>query len=121
MTIPLTKETLMAAYDYLRTTPPFNKWNLPEPEDMVFKLIKDPHHYGWHEAMGRKGKQKHSIAISLATVGHTSTLITTMAHEMVHLHQAMTGQATSGVQHNAAFKKAILSVCKHHGFDPKAF
>jgi hypothetical protein len=43
-----------------------------------------------------------------------------MAHEMIHLHQRVTGMENSA-QHNAAFRKLAAHVCRLHGFDPKAF
>ncbi len=115
--IPLTTDTLRAAYDYLTTTPPFNRWNLPDADDIGFKVAKDPHLSGWHDVK----KKRQIIAISSACVGHTSNLIGTMAHEMLHLHQELTGQATPGVGHNAAFHHDAEIICAIHGFDHKAF
>lgn len=119
MTLPLTHETLAAAYDFLRTTPPFNKWNLPEPEDVTFKVSK-AHIYGWHDKK-RGRKKKHVIAVSSRMNGHTMTLIETMAHEMVHLHEQQTGASRGYGDHGAVFKKFTEQVCRRHGFDPKRF
>ena len=118
--IPLTKETIEAAYEYFRTTPPFNKWNLPEPEDIIFKVGKDRHTIGWHITYTKKDKRKDVLAVSIKCVGHTDTLLITVAHEMIHIYLTMTGQDKGG-EHNAAFKLYASHVCKVHGFDPKAF
>lgn len=117
MTLPLDPETLAAAYDYLRTTPPFSRWNLPESEDVVFKAAITPRHHGWYD----RKKRKHILAVSRGSVGHTTSLMETMAHEMCHLFQALTKTETPGTEHNAAFLKLVVQVCRYHGFDPKAF
>ena len=118
--IPLTSETLKAAYEYLCTTEPFSRWNLPESDSITFKVAKDPHNFGWHVCWGRKNK-KHIIAVSRRTTGHTLTLMTVMAHEILHVHQHMTGQATSRVEHNKAFRADAELICAIHGFDPRSF
>lgn len=117
MTLPLDPETLEAAYEYLRTTPPFNRWNLPDGEDVSFKVVRDPALRGWYDVRGGK----HTIAISSRCIGHSVNLIATMAHEMIHLHQRDVKIETSGTQHNAAFNALADRVCRHHGFDPKLF
>lgn len=115
MTLPLTLDTLRLAYDYLSETPPFNKWNLPESDDVEFRVVRDRGLFGWHNLENGK----HIIAVSTGTVGFTDTLLRTMAHEMVHIHERSTGPCKSG--HSAAFKRWSEQVCRVHGFDPKAF
>jgi hypothetical protein len=44
-----------------------------------------------------------------------------MAHEIIHLHQALVGMESPCAEHNAAFNKLAAQVCKTHGFDPKSF
>jgi len=34
MTLPLTPATLTAAYEFLRTTPPFKGWKLPHADEV---------------------------------------------------------------------------------------
>jgi hypothetical protein len=120
MSLPMTPESLAAAYDYLKTTPPFSKWNLPDSEDVLFKVGKyrtDYASYRWD------GKQ-HTISMSANAIGHTVTLFRYLAHEMIHLHLEETGMEsrTGGKDtHNAAFRKFAASVCRYHGFDVKAF
>lgn len=120
MSLPLTSETLAAAYDYLRTTPPFSRWNLPEAEDVKFIVGRSRDcfaHYQWDGV-------RHTITVSSNAVAHTSTLINSLAHECIHLHLWATKQESkrSGPRHhNAAFRRYAAQVCKIHGFDPKAF
>jgi hypothetical protein len=120
MTLPLTKEVLAAAYDYLASTEPFARWNMPDAEDILFSVVRSPSefaHYTWD------GK-RHTIAVSSRAVGHTSTLLIVMSHEMIHLHLEATGMESKGGDrntHNMAFRKLAARVCKVHGFDVKAF
>lgn len=116
MTLPLTPEILRAAYDFLAVTPPFNKWNLPEGEDVAFQVMRSTVLHGsYDQETGR-----HRIRISGNTHGHTASLLVTLAHEMIHLHEQQAGMATTA-QHTAAFRKLAERVCKFHGFDPKMF
>lgn len=120
MTLPLTPETLAAAYDYLSATPPFSRWGLPESEDVVFKLNKARLHSGQYQLDGKR----HTITASVHAIAHTQSLIRMMAHEMIHLYlEKMGWESRNGGEncHNAAFRKFAAQVCKVHGFDPKAF
>lgn len=114
MTLPLTHETLYGAYKFLCATPPFVRWNLPEAADVKFRVVRDRTLHGWHRCIAGK----HTIAISGSSVGHTLSLVMTMAHELVHMHQKRTGMR---VNHGLAFQKLAQQICKIHGFDPKAF
>lgn len=120
MTLPLTPEVLAAAYDYLATCEPFSGWNLPDSDDVVFKVSRSKKEFARYRWNG----SKHVISISSAAVGHSTTLLTYMSHEILHLHLEQTGmESRSGDEntHNAAFRKLAERVCKVHGFDPKAF
>lgn len=120
MTLPLTTEILTAAYDFIATTPPYSGWNLPDSDDVKFivnrKLRNKFAQYQW------TGEQ-HSIAISAASNGHTSTLLESLGHEMIHLYLEHMGWESGGNEsvHNAAFRKFAARACKFHGWDPKAF
>ncbi len=117
MTLPLTPDTLRQAYDLLNTTPPFSRWNLPDADDITFKVVRDKTVAGWHTRVGGK----HTIAISASCVGHTARLVETMAHEMIHVHEENARACREDVAHSAAFMKWAALVCKIHGFDPKGF
>jgi hypothetical protein len=120
MTLPLTKEMLAAAYDFLCTTPPFSKWNLPDGEDVVFKITRSRSEFAHYRFVDGR----HTISVSSAAVGHPATLIRIMAHEAIHLHLEMTGMESKGGDsntHNMAFRKLASHVCRIHGFDPKEF
>jgi len=114
MALKLTPEVLAAAYDFMTTTEPFSKWNLPGSDDIKFKAVKDRRLYGWLIA----SHDKIEICVSSSCVGHTAKLMETMAHEMIHLHQHLTGMPKN---HGPTFQQILKHVCKVHGFDPCAF
>lgn len=119
MTLPLTPETLAAAYDYLKTTPPFNKWGLPESDEVKFIVGRSRKvfaHYQWN------GKQ-HTITVSSNGVGQTGTLFLILAHEMIHLFLEDSEMESRGTMntHGLWFRKFAAQACKSHGWDLKAF
>lgn len=113
--LQLTPSLLRASYDFLNHTQPFNKWNLPDGEDVRFEVVKDKTLRGWYKP------DPHRIGISSSCIGHTTNLILTMAHEMVHLHEKHIGICRDDVGHSLAFQRLGEAVCKVHGFDPKLF
>lgn len=116
MTITFTRDTLRAAYNYLNETPPFNRWNLPDGDDVVFRVVRDPARFGWY----LYDNKRHIIGLSSTLIGHTDTLMRIMAHEMVHVHERHSGACSPG-HHGKTFQRFAAQVCKYHGFDPKAF
>ena len=114
MTLKLHPEMLAAAYEYLRTTEPFKGWNLPHADEIGFHVVKTP-------SMAADFCVENDmplIRVSLVKNGHTNTLISTMAHEMIHLRQHLTKDRE---HHGQRFKKMAARVCKAHGFDPTTF
>lgn len=117
MTLKLTPDILRASYNFLCELPPFDRWNLPDAHDIIFRVTR--HHDRWaHYRRTASGKPE--IVISARFIQRTESLVETMAHEMVHLHQARAGMENAA-QHNAAFKKLAARICKIHGFDPGLF
>lgn len=119
MSLPLTTDTLAAAYDYLRTTPPFDKWSLPESDEVKFTVVRARTHFARYRWNGKQ----HTIEVSANAIGQTVTLIEKMAHEMIHLHLEDSDMESRGTQntHSLWFRKFAVAVCKVHGFDVKAF
>jgi len=116
MTLPLNPAMLEAAYEYLRATPPFSSWNLPDGEDVKFQVLRTRRIYADYY----RHKGKHIIRLT-GKCGHTATLLVSMAHEMIHLHHKHAGIPMPGDGHGTAFKKHAARVCKYHGFDPQCF
>lgn len=120
MTLPLKPEMMEAAYEYLRTTPPFSAWGLPHSDDVIFQLSGRRREFGRYQWDG----ERHTITASIHGIAYTSTLMRFMAHEMIHLYLEMKGlesRKASEEVHNTHFRKFAGQACKYHGFDPKAF
>lgn len=119
MTLPLTPHMLAGAYEFLRTTPPFRGWKLPHADDVAFTVNKHQLHCGtYQEGPG----DRHEITISSVCVGHTDSLVRYMAHEMIHLCQAIAKTVPKGkVQHNADFTRKAVAACRYHGWDSRLF
>jgi hypothetical protein len=113
MTVTITKATIAAAYELLRATPPFMGWKLPDATEVDFVVLRDRTTYG--DCDGE------TIRVSSGRHGHLPTLLATVAHEMIHLHQMRRKLETRNTEHNADFHKRAARVCRLHGFDPKVF
>ena len=116
MALHLTPDILEAAYELLRWTPPFSRWKLPEGEDVAFTVAANPAFLGEYQWEG----DHHRISISMRWSAQLTTLLPIMAHEMLHLYQRVASTENKN-QHNAQFRRLSATVCKHHGFDPRAF
>lgn len=118
MSITLTPETLRACYDFLCTTEPYRRWNLPDGDDVHFRVVSNPAVQGlyWWDTERRQ----HAIAISRRCIGHTDSLVKVMAHEMIHVHEQHAGACTVA-EHSRAFNRWAAQVCKVHGWDVKGF
>lgn len=119
MTLPLTPAMLVAAYDFLATTPPFNGWGLPEGEEIVFKVVRTKRQFAWYQRDGKR----HTIAVSAGKVTSSHMLLQALAHEICHLHLAELGMDNRGTvdTHNGAFRNLAAEVCKFHLWDLAAF
>ena len=117
MTLPLTPEILQAGYDLLRLTEPFCRWNLMDGEDIVFKVVKRTDCSARYVCDGKR----HFIEISTRYNRHTDTILSSIAHEMIHLYQNQSGMKCGKAEHDAAFHKFAEQVCKIHGWDPGQF
>lgn len=118
----LTADILRAAYAYLAETDPFVGWNLPDAEDVGFEVVTNKTFHGacWAPKMTPTGK--FHIAISGVKHNHTQSLMLTMAHEMVHVHEYQTAlRKPSYRKHGKVFRGFAAEVCAEHGFDPGQF
>lgn len=115
MTLRLTADLLAAAYTFLRSSEPFKAWKMPPAHVVRFKVVRDP---TIHADFGLE-KGKPVIRVSVSGAGTTVTLLSVMAHEMIHYRQLLTGKADT---HGASFQAMKKRVCAVHGcFDPKTF
>jgi len=114
----LDREILAGVYDSLRVCPPFRGWRLPPAASIRFVVSKKKDREGEYTRI--IGTQTHFISISSARISHFDSLAIVMAHEMIHLHQAIAKLETRG-EHNADFRRRAVRVCKVLGFDPRLF
>src|SRR5580698_698382 len=100
----LTPEALENAYEYLRITLPFRRWDLPHADNMVFRVMGARDRYGHFKGRIKDNRDLNEIGVSQRKVHSTQMLMTTMAHEMIHLHQHEKGGSTRNA-HNAHFHR----------------
>jgi len=121
----LTPDMLSAGYDFLRHTKPFDGWNLPEPEDMRFDVLKGASRFG--DCCERKGQ--FIIRVSEALHQRYTGVLATLAHEMIHLHMDNLACAskyrrlrTDNSTHGPGFRALAIEVCDAFPeFDPVTF
>lgn len=112
--IRLTPDLIRAGYDLLAETEPFKKWNLPDSDEIKFRVYRSSD-YGSFQTDG----PDMTMCVSEKMVGHLSTLIETIAHEKIHVYQHITGMP---MDHGPGFRKLAALVCRHHReFDPRNF
>lgn len=114
----LTPPLLAAAYDLLRHTPPFEKWNLPEPDDVLFGVLRSTQ---FQADCRQMPAGTFRIRVSEPYHGRLSVVLATVGHEMIHLHLDQCGAKDSS-EHGAAFRACAAEVVAHHrDFDIETF
>ncbi len=116
MAIHLTPEILVNAYELLRVTPPFRGWKLPHSDDIVFIVSRHRDRY----ADTDYDNGKFILRVSQRKQKQLGTVLATVAHEMIHIRQGLTG-AWHKADHGKTFQTAADVVCRYHGFDRGAF
>jgi hypothetical protein len=116
----LTPDSLENAYEYLRTTLPFRRMNLPHADNLFFRVMGARDRFGHFRGRIRNTPELNEIGVSIRVVHSTDLLMATMAHEMIHLFQHEKG-SDSRADHNAEFKRLAERVCRIHGFDRESF
>jgi hypothetical protein len=111
----LTTEVLAHCYDMVvAASPTLQRWNLPPSEDIKFKIIKHKDRYGHHEVIGGV----HHIAISSVYVTKFETLISTLVHEAIHIHQDRCDLPRAD---NKVFSKFADKLCRELMLDRGTF
>ena len=116
----LTPESLEAAYEFLRATLPFRRMKLPHADEVQFRVMVTRDCFGHFRGRSKTTEDFNEIGVSQHMVKSTDVLISTMAHEMIHLYQHETG-SDSRTDHNAQFRRIAARVCRIHGFEPEDF
>lgn len=114
MPLHITPEMVETSYELLRLTPPFKGWKLPHADEVLFSILKTKDRHGDYTF----DAGKHHIRISYRRHKTLHALTMTLAHEMVHMRDQITG---THAEHGATFNKLADTVCKYHGFDRGQF
>lgn len=112
----LTPERVAAVYDCLRAFRPFSRWNLPESDEIEFRVgvQEDAFAHYWRE------NGQHAFEVSMLLVKDWQMLVETVAHEMIHLHQALRKTETKA-EHNREWHRFADQVCAAFKFDRDKF
>ena len=98
-----------AAYELLRTLPPFRGWHLPPGDDVEFHLTRHRDRVADH----RFENGTHKIRISLCYDASVDDLLRVLAHEACHMRQAIVAPRDSSL-HGRRFERHAAAVNKHH-------
>lgn len=108
----ITDKTIKSMYSLLRSMPPFNKWNLPPAHKIKFKVRHDL------DLLGHMYMKPFKMEIGTKHQEHFESVLTTVAHEMVHLSLFIDG-CPSFNQHRKAFRMKTAQIGDLYGFDRK--
>lgn len=114
----LTPDTLRLAYEYLKTTSPFNRWHLPDGDSISWHVRRDKTIAA--DCGVVTGADEYEIGVSTFYVGTTGALMPLMGHEMAHLYLARR-KMKNWHSHGKEFSRLADRICKSHGFDRKMF
>lgn len=99
----ITRKSIQDTYLLLRQMEPFKSWKLPVLiEARVSDSLDD---YGSFE-------EPNIITVSRARIWSFNQFVMTVAHEMVHFHQARRAQMGEPPYHNQFFYEHARQVCK---------
>jgi hypothetical protein len=112
----ITPEAVRHLYSSLIVTYPFTKWPMPLPETVDFQILHDA------ELMGSylycdSDDFEHTVTISSARCGHLYSVLTTLAHECVHM-SFYRQKGDKWLQHGKSFRTRCKMVATELGFDP---
>jgi len=112
-----TPVNVASAYEMLRDLHPFKRWKLPHADLVEFRTDMRKEVFAEHNYRSRERKPP-LIRLSLVNIDHLDTFLRSIAHEMVHLAQVVNGEREG---HGDTFTRRAKTVCKHFGWDYKAF
>jgi len=113
----VTDSAIRDAYLYLRSLPPFTRWNLPPAGDCTFGLLVGASHHAEYVKDG-----KHLILVNADTHITLTDMLMSVAHEMCHQRQEILGRLPLVKDsHNAEFRRMAKQVCSAMGWDLQKF
>jgi hypothetical protein len=112
----LNPEIVRHAYASLSCAYPFTKWNMPLPEEVLFEIIYDMDALGTYTYDTGHDEYEHTITISSARCAFYMTMLSTLAHEMVHcsFHRQ---KGDKWLHHGKEFRRRCTLVGKSLGLD----
>jgi hypothetical protein len=112
----ITPAAVRHLYSSLVVTYPFTKWPMPLPEEVDFQILHDVDLMGSYLYCD-EDDYEHTITISSARCAFFSTLLSTLAHEMIHCSfHKQKGDKWS--QHGKPFRTRCKLVGQELGLDP---
>ena len=110
----LTPAIVRNLYSAIYCMKPFDRWNMPLPEEIQFIVDKDPAVMGSY--LYDTGEDyEHTITISAARCGHLDTVIRVLCHECIHMSRQKTNKWT---HHDKEFRSRAHRISSELGFDP---
>lgn len=111
----LTSAIIKNLYSAVYCMKPFDKWNMPLPEEINFIVDKDPATMGTY-LYDDGGKFEHIITISEARCGSIDTVLKVLFHECIHMSRHKTQRWS---HHDKEFRNRAHRIAKELGFvDP---
>lgn len=112
----LTPTILVATYEFFCQVPPFSRWRMPEADEIEFHVVRAMKQAAFADCgVGTTGA--FCMRFSARRHRHIQTLLMTMAHEMIHLHQKVHGLESRNNDHNENFWKCAKYLCATYGWD----
>ena len=110
----LSEDDIEDAYEFLRHRHPYNKWDLPLPLKIRFKVTHS------RMSMGEYDVDPHKIMVSCRQIHNYTELLETVAHEMVHLACEIKDHCFHP-EHDKNFKRLARQVCTAFGWKLETF
>jgi len=117
MSIALHQSMPESAYKLLSLTRPFHRWKMPPSSALRFVVCKYTPNVGELEFDG----SNITLRVSQTRNGQLSSLLITVAHEMLHLRLLKMGLANWEQHDTKAWKRGVNLICSAHGWDSKCF
>lgn len=93
---------------------PFSRWNMPLPDEILFIVDDDTESLGTYQYDPGSETFEHIITISRAKCAFIITVLSTLAHEMIHMSRFRTSKWD---KHDAEFRRRATMVGLELGLD----
>jgi hypothetical protein len=117
--LKLTPEFTRGIYILLKYGPVFSKFNLPAAAAVKFRVTRAKDRCGYYQYLPATGR--HEIGLDQPYCASLEHATETMAHEMIHLYQAVNKSESRKADHNVEFHRIAKRVCAAYGFPLSRF